>query len=74
MEQIKVKEKLSSERRDASKYSTGFSDKLEPLEALDLSRIKNFDDLAKGMSKTAFGGRSLGKAADILYEMASDRD
>src|SRR3989338_7226824 len=63
-----------SERRDAKKYSTGFSDNLQPLEALDLSKIKNFDDLARSMSKTAFGGRNLGEAADVLYEMATDKD
>ena len=63
---------IRQKRRDAKKYETGFSDKLEPLETLDLSRVKNFDDLAKAMSKTAFGGRTLGKAVDVLYEMASD--
>jgi len=60
--------------RDPSKFATGFSDKLQPLEALDLSKIKDFDELARAMSKTAFGGRALGEAADILYEMASDPD
>ena len=44
------------------------------METLDLSRIKNFDDLTKAMSKTAFGGRNLGEAADVLYEMATDPD
>ncbi|MBI2101649.1 deoxyhypusine synthase family protein [Candidatus Woesearchaeota archaeon] len=67
-----MKEKF--ERRDSSKYATGFSDNLEPLEALDLSKVKNFDDMAKAMSKTSFGGRELGHAADVLYEMASDKD
>ncbi|MBI2124760.1 deoxyhypusine synthase family protein [Candidatus Woesearchaeota archaeon] len=62
------------ERRDSKKYATGFSDNLEPLEALDLSKIKNFDDFARCMSKTAFGGRTLGEAADVLYEMAADKD
>ncbi|MBI2546467.1 deoxyhypusine synthase family protein [Candidatus Woesearchaeota archaeon] len=64
----------TSDRRDAKKYATGFSDHLEPLEALDLGKIKDFDDLASAMSKTAFGGRSLGEAADVLYEMANDPD
>src|SRR3989338_10730648 len=63
-----------SARRDAKKYATGFSDNLQPLETLDLSKIKGFDDLAKAMSKTAFGGRTLGEAADVLYEMATDKD
>jgi len=77
MEKIKVeqlKKEKSADRRDASKYATGFSDNLQPLEALDLGKINNFDELAKAMSKTSFGGRSLGEAADVLYEMASDKD
>lgn len=49
------------------------SSRFEQLEALDLNSIKNFDDLTKGLSKTAFGGRSLGEAADVLYEMVSDK-
>ena len=68
----KIKEK--SHRRDASSYATGYSDNLEPLEALDLSKIKDFDELTKAMSKTAFGGRTLGHAVDVLYEMATDKD
>jgi deoxyhypusine synthase len=56
------------------KLHNGYSDGLEPLEALDLNKIKDFDGLARAMSKTAFGGRALGEAADVLYEMASDPD
>ncbi len=77
MEKIKVeqlKKEKSADRRDSSKYATGFSDNLQPLDALELSKVKNFDDMAKAMSKTSFGGRSLGEAADVLYEMASDKD
>jgi len=77
MEKIKVeqlKEEKPADRRDSSKYATGFSDNLQPLEALDLSKINNFDELAKAMSKTSFGGRSIGEAADVLYEMAFDKD
>lgn len=70
---MKVK-KLQTRIRDSSKYGTGFSDELQPLEALDLSKVKNFDELARGMSKTAFGGRTLGEAADVLYEMIADPD
>ena len=68
------KTKKNNERRDISKYATGFSDNLQPLETLDLSKVKNFDDLAKAMSKTAFGGRNLGEAVDVLYKMATDSD
>lgn len=53
---------------------TGFSDNLSPVESLDLSKIKSVDDLVRGMKKTAFGGRSLGEAADVLEAMARDKD
>lgn len=65
---------MEHERRDIKKYSTGFSDKLQPLESLDLGKIKNFDDLAKGLAKTSFGGRTVGEAVDVLYEMVNDPD
>lgn len=67
-------QEAKTNRRDSSKYATGFSDRLQPLEALDLSNVKSFDDLVRGMSKTAFGGRTVGEAADVLYEMTSDPD
>jgi deoxyhypusine synthase len=53
---------------------TGFSDNLEPMESLDLSKAENIDSLVRGMKKTAFGGRSLGEAADILEAMVRDKD
>ncbi len=60
--------------RDESKLRDGFSDELEPLEALDLSKVNTVNDLVKGMGKTAFAGRKVGEAADILYEMVNDKD
>jgi deoxyhypusine synthase len=52
----------------------GVSDGLVPLTPLDLGRIGSTDDLVRAMSATAFGGRSLGEAADILEEMVLDPD
>ncbi len=49
------------------------SDKLIPLEPLDLSRVATIDDLVRAMAKTAFTGRQLGEAADVLEAMARDR-
>lgn len=48
----------------------GRSDGLVPLESLALGEIQSFSDLLRAMSKTAFGGRQLGEAHDILLEMA----
>jgi deoxyhypusine synthase len=52
----------------------GVSDGLEPLTPLDLSAIESVDDLVRAMSKTAFAGRTLGEAADVLEAMVRDPD
>ncbi len=49
-------------------------DKLTALAPLDLSRIHSVDDLVRAMGKTAFTGRQVGEAADVLEAMARDRD
>jgi deoxyhypusine synthase len=49
-------------------------DKLIPLEPLDLNRVRSIDDLVRAMSKTAFTGRQVGEAADVLEAMARDKD
>lgn len=52
----------------------GASDNLVALESLDPFAVKTFDDLVRAMSKTAFSGRSLGEAADVLETMVKDPD
>lgn len=52
----------------------GRRDGLTPLESLDLQRIDSFADLLQSMSKTAFSGRQLGTAFEILTQMAQDED
>ena len=49
-------------------------DRLIPLEPLDLGKITSIDSLVRAMSKTAFTGRQLGEAADVLEAMARDED
>lgn len=50
----------------------GHDDGLEPLRALDLGRADSVDALVRGMAATAFGGRRLGEAADVLEAMVRD--
>ncbi|HYW80196.1 MAG TPA: deoxyhypusine synthase family protein [Thermoguttaceae bacterium] len=50
----------------------GRGDGLRPLESLDLDRVDSFRDLLRAMSKTAFSGRQLGEAFEILTQMAGD--
>lgn len=50
----------------------GRDDGLRPLESLDLSSIGSFAELVRAMGNTAFGGRALGRALDVLLEMVHD--
>lgn len=50
------------------------ADHLQPVYPLDLSRVKTVDDLVRQMADTAFTGRQLGEAADVLEAMARDKD
>jgi len=49
-------------------------DRLVALESLDLKRVHSIDDLVRAMAKTAFTGRQLGEAADVLEAMARDEE
>jgi len=50
----------------------GREDGLRPLESLDLDAVDSFAGLLRAMGRTAFGGRQLGDALDILLAMARD--
>lgn len=47
---------------------------LVPLESLDPLKTPTADELLRAMAKTAFSGRALGEAADVLTAMATDPD
>ena len=49
-------------------------DHLTPIYPLDLSKVHSVDDLVRAMGKTAFTGRRVGDAVDVLEEMARDKD
>jgi deoxyhypusine synthase len=49
-------------------------DKLRPIFPLDLSRCRTIDDLVRAMGNTAFTGRQIGDAADVLEAMARDKE
>jgi deoxyhypusine synthase len=50
------------------------ADRLVPLAPLDLSQVRSIDGLVRAMAKTAFTGRQLGEAADVLEAMACDKE
>ena len=49
-------------------------DQLIALESLDLTRVHSIDELVRAMAKTAFTGRQLGEAVDVLEAMAVDEN
>ena len=49
-------------------------DKLRPIFPLDLSKCRTIDQLVRAMGNTAFTGRQIGDAADVLEAMARDKD
>ena len=51
----------------------GRSDGLRPLESLDPTNIKTFAGLVRAMGNTAFSGRQLGEAMDIVLAMTRDQ-
>jgi deoxyhypusine synthase len=63
-----------AQARDESLYGSGHDDGLEPLIPLDLGAAGSVDALVRGMASTAFGGRRLGEAADVLEAMVRDRE
>ena len=58
----------------AREFRDGAKDGLEALEPLDPDKITSFVDLLEAMGKTAFGGRHVGKAFDVLWAMIEDPD
>lgn len=57
---------------DMRSLHDGREDGLEPLESLSLDGVTSFRDLLRAMSKTAFSGRQLGEAYDVLLQMIGD--
>ena len=58
--------------RNPKTFGTGHDDGLEPLQSLDVAAADSVDALLRAMSQTAFGGRTLGEAADVLEAMVRD--
>lgn len=61
-----------ADARDESQYGTGEDDGLEPIQPLDIGATGSVDALVRAMANTAFGGRRLGEAADVLETMVRD--
>ena len=56
----------------AREFHDGAKDGLEALEPLNPEKISSFSELLVAMGKTAFGGRRLGEAFDVLSAMVED--
>jgi deoxyhypusine synthase len=57
---------------DSRLVNKAAQDGLEPVLPLDLSACADFDELTASMARTAFGGRQLGEAVEVLVGMARD--
>ena len=55
-------------------FHDGREDGFEPIEPLDVRSADSFAEMLRRMSRTAFGGRSLGEAFQVLHAMAQDHD
>lgn len=64
---------MANRIRDNKKLHTGFEDHLVPLKPLDLNACTTVSDLVDAMKSTAFAGRQVGEAADVLYAMVTDK-
>jgi deoxyhypusine synthase len=64
----------SNQGQRRKQWRDGTQDNLTPTEPLDLSAVKTVDDLVRQMGMTAFGGRCVGEAADVLETMVRDED
>ncbi len=58
--------------RTIDQLRDGHADRLEPLAPLDVAALEGVDALVRAMGGTAFGGRRLGEAADVLEAMVRD--
>ncbi len=67
-------DKHNVNKRVHKHLATGYSDNYEPLEALDLSKVKSVNDLVTRMKNCSFGARNVGEAADVLEAMSRDKD
>ncbi len=54
--------------------SDGRSDGLVPIESLPIEEVDTVPELLRAMSRTAFGGRTLGEAFQVLLEMIRDQE
>lgn len=65
---------ILDQKLDFRKLSDPHTDHLEPLTTLDLGKCNTIDELVRAMKQTAFGGRTVGEAADALETMTRDRE
>ena len=60
--------------RHNREFQEQFVKRLVPLKPLDLSQCKTVNDIVTQMNLTAFGGREIGEAANVLEAMIKDKD
>ena len=61
-------------KRPVAGYGSGYDDRLEPTVPIDLQKVQSVSDLVDAYGRAAIGARNVAQAADILYEMVTDKD
>jgi deoxyhypusine synthase len=62
----------SIKARPMDELADGWSHQFKALNPIDVTKARTCSELLDAMSRTAFSGRSLGEAAEIMVEMARD--
>ena len=67
---------MSDDDENGTRVEGGYGDGsgFEPLAPVDVSAAETVDELVRQMAGSAFGGRRLGEAADVLQAMVADRE
>ncbi len=69
-----VTQNNEDQARGMDRLSDGWSHHFKPLDPIDVTETATASELLAAMSRTAFSGRSLGEAADVLHEMVADEN
>lgn len=60
--------------RDTQTYHDGHQDGLEPVRAIDITKIHSFADMLRAYQSASFGARRVGDALEVMEAMANDKE
>jgi len=63
-----------AEMRDKGQFADGWEHDLIPLKSFQVKEASTASNMLEQLSRSSFGGRNLGEAANVLYNMIVDED